>query len=102
MFIGGEEALGTWVSVVMHLLIITSFFAAILAFHNAGARYLLSLGREQLLPVVIAKAHPRMHSPYVAGLSLTLLSLLSMSVQRRSDRRIGLQRSGSGPRHGRP
>lgn len=80
MFIAGENALGAWAGVVMEILIVTSFFACALAFHNACARYLFSLGRERLLPGVLARTHPKMKSPHVASIALTALSLIAMIV----------------------
>ncbi|QGU05985.1 Putrescine importer PuuP [Corynebacterium occultum] len=35
---------------VAHLLFVTSIFAALLAFHNAAARYFFALGRSRVLP----------------------------------------------------
>ena len=43
-YIGGD------LTTVMSLLFISSVFAALLAFHNAVARYLFALGREGLVP----------------------------------------------------
>lgn len=36
----------------------TSLIAALLAFHNAAARYFFSLGRSRVLPALFAKASP--------------------------------------------
>ncbi|WP_053351765.1 APC family permease [Leucobacter musarum] len=80
MFIAGGNALGAWAGVVMEILVVTSFFACTLAFHNACSRYLFSLGRERLLPERLARTHPRMHSPHVASLTLTTLSLVAILV----------------------
>lgn len=78
MFVAGEDALGTWATVVLEILIVTSFFACTLAFHNACARYLFSLGRERLLPAPLARTHERMRSPHVASLTLTIICLVAM------------------------
>ena len=79
MFIAGDKTLGAWAGAVMQVLIITSFFACALAFHNACARYVFSLGRERLLPAAFARTHPRMSSPHVASIVLSALSLLVMT-----------------------
>lgn len=79
-FIAGQNALGAWAGVVMEVLIVTSFFACTLAFHNACSRYLFSLGRERLLPAPLARTHPRMRSPYIASLTLTAISVVAMLV----------------------
>lgn len=80
MFVAGTDSLGTWATVVMEILIVTSFFACTLAFHNACARYLFSLGRERLLPKALSRTHRRTHSPHVASLSLTVISFLPIIV----------------------
>ncbi|UBH07026.1 amino acid permease [Leucobacter sp. Psy1] len=80
MFIAGENALGAWAGIVLEILIVTSFFACVLAFHNACARYLFSLGRERLLPKVFARTHPKMSSPHIASIVLTAISLLAMVI----------------------
>ncbi|MFJ3958206.1 APC family permease [Arthrobacter sp. NPDC090010] len=80
MFIAGNNALGAWAGVVMQILIVTSFFASVLAFHNACARYIFSLGRERLLPKAFARTHPRMSSPHIASISLTVLSVVAIIV----------------------
>lgn len=80
MFIAGENALGAWAAVVMEVLIVTSFFACTLAFHNACSRYLFSLGRERLLPAPLARTHARMRSPHVASLTLTVVCLVAIVV----------------------
>ena len=80
MFIAGENTLGAWAGVLLEILIVTSFFACTLAFHNACSRYLFSLGRERLLPKVLARTHPRMQSPHIASLTLTVICLVSMLI----------------------
>ncbi|UOQ90507.1 APC family permease [Agromyces endophyticus] len=77
-FIAGENALGAWAGVVLEILIVTSFFACTLAFHNACSRYLFSLGRERLLPAGLARTHSRMKSPHVASITLTVLCVLAV------------------------
>lgn len=41
---------------VAHLLFVTSIFAALVAFHNASARYFFALGRSRVLPVILGRA----------------------------------------------
>lgn len=59
---------------VTRTLLIGSAFAALLALHNVVNRYLLSLGREKLLPSIFARTHPRLQSPAVAGLAQSALA----------------------------
>jgi amino acid transporter len=66
---------GTWVNDVLPVLLATSLFAGILAFHNSANRYLFSLGRDGLLPHGLTAINRR-HSPWVAGSVQTVLSLL--------------------------
>ncbi|MGD7002613.1 APC family permease [Corynebacterium halotolerans] len=40
---------------VAHLLFVTSIFAALVAFHNASARYFFALGRSRVLPQVLGR-----------------------------------------------
>lgn len=63
-----EDNLGRAASEVLGVLVVTSSFAAVLAFHNAAARYFYALGRDGYLPSVLARTHPRYGSPYAAGL----------------------------------
>jgi amino acid transporter len=49
LFALGETYIGAVLTTVMSLLFISSVFAALLAFHNAVARYLYALGREGLV-----------------------------------------------------
>ncbi|MFE9454743.1 APC family permease [Streptomyces sp. NPDC006739] len=66
---------GGWANDVLPILLATSLFAGILAFHNSANRYLFSLGREGLLPHGLTAINRR-HSPWVAGTVQTLLSVL--------------------------
>ncbi|MEU6661983.1 APC family permease [Streptomyces sp. NPDC046821] len=58
---------GTVWTDIMQYLLITSFFAALLAFHNTIARYLLTLSRRGWGPSLLARTHPKFQSPHVAG-----------------------------------
>ncbi|MBC2907467.1 APC family permease [Streptomyces cupreus] len=64
---------GDWAADAMHVLIVTSVLASLLAFHNAINRYALALAEEGVLPKALARVHPRHGSPYVAGLAQTVL-----------------------------
>ncbi|MGW1641630.1 APC family permease [Streptomyces lavendulae] len=64
---------GPWAADLMHLFIVTSVIASLLAFHNAINRYVLSLAEEGVLPAVLGRVHPRHRSPYLAGAAQTLL-----------------------------
>ncbi|QDZ16166.1 APC family permease [Humibacter ginsenosidimutans] len=80
VFNAAGSYLGAWASIVMRILIVTSFFACLLAFHNACSRYLFSMGRERLLPRAFARTHGTTRAPHVASLVLTVISLLAIVV----------------------
>ncbi len=65
---------GAWVGNVLPVLLATSLFAGILAFHNSANRYMYSLGRDGLLPRATCKLNKR-HSPWVAGGVQTVIAL---------------------------
>ncbi|MFJ8665680.1 APC family permease [Streptomyces sp. NPDC093600] len=66
---------GAWAADLMHVFIVTSVLASLLAFHNAINRYGLALAEEGVLPPLLGRVHPRHRSPYVAGLAQTVLGL---------------------------
>jgi amino acid transporter len=66
---------GGWVNDVLPILLATSLFAGLLAFHNSANRYLFSLGREGLLPQGLTALNRR-HSPWVAGTVQTAIAVL--------------------------
>jgi amino acid transporter len=68
--------IGGTLTTVMSLLFISSVFAALLAFHNAVARYLYALGREGLVPAALGRTHKIHLSPHVGSLSQTVLAVI--------------------------
>ncbi|MFJ6503026.1 APC family permease [Streptomyces sp. NPDC091879] len=64
---------GGWAADLMHILIVTSVLASLLAFHNAINRYGLALAEEGVVPKAFGRVHARHRSPYVAGLAQTVL-----------------------------
>ncbi|TLS46644.1 APC family permease [Streptomyces montanus] len=69
------DQFGSWVNDVLPILLATSLFAGILAFHNSANRYLFSLGREGMLPRRVSTLNKR-HSPWVAGGVQTAIAAL--------------------------
>ncbi|MGW1786893.1 APC family permease [Streptomyces sp. NPDC002143] len=65
---------GAWAGDVLPILLTTSLFAGILAFHNSANRYLFSMGRERLLPHGLTALNRR-HSPWLAGTVQTVISV---------------------------
>ncbi len=77
---GTGDLAGAWAAFVMKILIVTSFFACLLSFHNACTRYLYSLGREGLLPRVLGRTSRTSQSPAVASLTLSGFSALGVLI----------------------
>ena len=70
LFAMAEGYIGSFLTnQVMALLFATSVFAALLAFHNAVARYLYALGREGLAPDTLGRTHPIHLSPHAGSIS---------------------------------
>ncbi len=76
-FVAGpvSDELGAWAGDALPILLATSLFASILAFHNSANRYLFSLGREGLLPHRLTTLNGR-QSPWIAGLAQTAIAAL--------------------------
>jgi amino acid transporter len=74
-FFGMASAL-PWLANVGQVLLITSMFAALLAFHNNAGRYAYSLGRESVLPAVFRRTGARTGAPWVASLAQSGLGLV--------------------------
>jgi len=67
--------LGGWTTDVLQILLCTSLFAGMLAFHNSVTRYFFSLSRDGVLPAVLGRLN-RHHSPAPAGALQTLIALV--------------------------
>ncbi|MFD9701234.1 APC family permease [Lentzea sp. NPDC059081] len=71
----GEDAVD-----VMKLLLLTSVLAAMIGFHNAGARYLLSLGKEHTTPLWLGTTSPRTGAPVAGSRVQSAVTLLVILV----------------------
>ncbi|MFP3459989.1 APC family permease [Arthrobacter globiformis] len=69
------EYVGHWATVLMNVLLVTSSFAVLVAFHNTLARYSFALGRAGALPRSLGKSHHRWQSPHRASLAVTIVSI---------------------------
>lgn len=65
---------------VVSVLLVTSIFAAVLSVQNILARYLHSLGVDQVLPAAFGRVHPKHGSPHVASLFITAILLSGLVV----------------------
>ena len=75
-----DRYVGGWLTWIMSLLFISSVFAALLAFHNAAARYFYVLGREGLLPAHLGQTHDQHQSPHLGSLLQTILAVVIVLV----------------------
>lgn len=76
LFAVAEMTLGPWATVAFFLLIVSSVFAALLAFHNSINRYVHAFAVDGILPTAMARTRPRNGAPWVAGLIQTGLAAL--------------------------
>lgn len=74
LFALAERYVGSWILPIMSLLFISSLFAAVLALHNAVARYVYVGGREGLFPGVCGTTHGLFQSPHVGSLIQTVIA----------------------------
>jgi amino acid transporter len=62
------------------LLLVSSLFAALSAFHNYIARYSYVAGREGLLPAAFGRTHDAHQSPHVGSVVQTIGALIVLAV----------------------
>ncbi|WP_079227425.1 APC family permease [Pseudomonas putida] len=74
------KLVGVALSDAINILLITSLFAVLLSFHNSLSRYLFSMGRERILPSVLAVTHSKHQTPYVASTIQTSVCLVLLFV----------------------
>lgn len=72
--------LGGALTTIMGFLFMTSVFAAVLAFHNAVARYKYVAGREGILPDSVGVTHAIHQSPHVGSVIQTVLALIVVTL----------------------
>ncbi|MBU8816510.1 APC family permease [Mycolicibacterium goodii] len=72
LFSTANAHLGQLGEFVTHLLVITSIFAAALAFHSITTRYLHALAKAEVLPPFLARTSPRDGAPSSASLTTTV------------------------------
>lgn len=80
VFTAAAEYVSPVVAEVMLVLLLTSLFAALLAFHNAISRYLFALGRQGMAPGVLGRTHGRHASPHVGSLTQTATAFVVVAV----------------------
>ena len=80
LFILADRYVGNGIVTVMSMLLVTSLFAGVLAFHNGVARYLYVAGREGLLPRALGVTHPVFQSPHVGSIVQTVTAVLVVAL----------------------
>jgi len=62
------------------VLLVSSLFAALSAFHNYIARYSYVAGREGLLPAAFGRTHDAHQSPHIGSVVQTVMALIVLAV----------------------
>lgn len=71
------EVVGAIMADIVQVLVVSSMFACMLAFHNIVTRYLFTLGQRSVLPVRLADVHVRHRAPSVAS---TWVSIVTSAI----------------------
>lgn len=79
-FIAAAQYVGGGISDVMMVMLVTSLFAALLAFHNAIARYVYALSRSGHLPRPLSRVHSVHGSPYVGSLLQSACAVVLVGI----------------------
>ena len=68
-----DRYVGSSLTTLFQILIITGSFACQLAFYNTASRYFYAMGREGLIPAALGRTHRKHHSPYIASMVVTAM-----------------------------
>ncbi|MBL8575676.1 MAG: APC family permease [Mesorhizobium sp.] len=74
------EFVGGPIPAIAGILLVTSLFAALSAFHNYIARYTYVAGREGLLPAVFGRTHSSHQSPHIGSVLQTVGALIIVAI----------------------
>lgn len=74
-----DRYVGPQLTVLLRVLFAVSVYAGLIAFHNAAARYMYSMGREGLLPAWLGRTHARHRSPHTASVLQTVICSLVLA-----------------------
>lgn len=80
IFVLSDQYVGSSLTTIMSLLLVSSVFAALLAFHNAAARYFYVMGREGLLPASLGRTHAAHQSPHTGSVLQTVLGIAVLTI----------------------
>lgn len=76
LFTLSTEFVGSWLTELLGWLILTSLFAALLAFQNSAARYFFAMGRAGVLPKALDRTNGAQAPIYATG----LVSILGVGI----------------------
>ena len=65
---------------IVSVVVITSCFASLLSIQNVSARYLFSLGSDEVLPKILGKVHGKHHSPYMAATTVGSIWVITLTI----------------------
>lgn len=74
------EYVGGPIPAIAGILLVTSLFAALSAFHNYIARYTYVAGREGLLPAAFGRTHDAHQSPHIGSVAQTVGAVIVVAV----------------------
>lgn len=77
-FVLTRAYVGGWMAHLTEFMVVTSWFASVVAFHNATARYLASMGSDRILPSWFGKVSERTGAPVRSSLVHTAISLFAV------------------------
>lgn len=75
-----EQYVGGPVPAIAGILLVSSLFAALSAFHNYIARYSYVAGREGLLPAAFGRTHDDHQSPHIGSVTQTIGALIVLAI----------------------
>ncbi len=79
-FILAESYVGPTTAMIAGILLVSSLFAALSAFHNYIARYTYVAGREGLLPASFGRTHDTHSSPHIGSVMQTLGAVIVLAI----------------------
>jgi amino acid transporter len=80
-----DRFVGSGLTTMVEILIITSSFACSMAFYNTGSRYIFSLAREGVLPAALGRTHPTQRGPVNASMAVSAIIAVYMLAFALSD-----------------
>ncbi|WP_413098446.1 APC family permease [Streptomyces sp. Inha503] len=80
-----QSFVGVWARDVVQVLVVTSAFACLLSVQNILARYVYSLGVDEVLPSALGRAHRKHGSPSIASVTVSAVLLGTLLANSGSD-----------------